>query len=135
MKNLLFLFSFLCLFACQKESLKEQTTNQLNKKWVATSFIINGVEAIPLTIQYFELLFESGTSSSGDFKWTINQTDGRVDIVNGVYSCDESTSQISLSFQSGDTFDGTSDFDMIVNDSNLSLTSNEQGFSYTIKAN
>ena len=115
--------------SCKKDK-KTTPRDELVAEWEIKSFTVDGVELKGVVVLASEMEFESYSGSNGDFKWSINYTDGTSEIASGDYTVDEEDAEVELENNDGDRIK----FDVEVNNNDLELSGTIDGERYILKA-
>lgn len=115
--------------SCKKDK-KPTLRDELVAEWEIKSFTVDGVELKGVVVLASEMEFESYSGSNGDFKWSINYTDGTSEIASGDYTVDEEDAEVELENNDGDRIK----FDVEVNNNDLELSGTIDGERYILKA-
>jgi len=130
---MLLLIGFL-VNSCEKDDPKDNILNQLEGEWDVKSFTEDGVETVGFLFNIFEMEYEEYESNEGDFRWTLIDVNGQTTIISGEYECNTAGDEVELSFRNNSLFEGTYEFDMTIDDDDLSLEGNIDGLKYVIDA-
>lgn len=102
--------------------------------WEVRSFTEDGAELMNSLISTFTIEFEEYQETDGDFSWTWITSTGETIVLSGDYELKNEGTEIELTFKSGSLSGEVWTLDLTVDDTDLEMSGNADGFLYNIEA-
>ncbi|MEO0640990.1 MAG: hypothetical protein AAFY70_14755 [Bacteroidota bacterium] len=106
----------------------------LEGDWDVTSFTEDGVEVMGTVFTSIQIEFEEYGETEGETNWTFLGTNGASTLVTGDYQLNDDGSEVEISFNSGSLTGEILDFDLDLEDDEMELAGNIDGFRWVIDA-
>ncbi|MEO1417946.1 MAG: hypothetical protein AAFW00_21870 [Bacteroidota bacterium] len=106
----------------------------LEGDWDVKSFTEDGVETMGTIFTSVQIEFEEYGETEGETNWTFLATTGVSTIVTGDYQLNDDGTEVEISFKSGSLTGEIVDFDLELQDSDMELSGNIDGFRWVIDA-
>jgi hypothetical protein len=127
----LLIFVALSLVSCDPAV---RIAKKLEGNWDVTSYTEDGVEFMTVDINTFKIEFEEYADDEGDFSWTLIDTGGASIILDGTYEMKKDGDEMDITFKSGALNGTSSTLDVDLNEDELGLSGNINGFLIKIEA-
>ncbi|TAE51418.1 MAG: hypothetical protein EAZ89_10160 [Bacteroidetes bacterium] len=127
----LLIFVALTLVSCDPAV---RIAKKLEGNWDVTSYTEDGVEFMTVDINTFKIEFEEYADDEGDFSWTLIDTGGASIILDGTYEMKKDGDEMDITFKSGALNGTSSTLDVDLNEDELGLSGNINGFLIKIEA-